>query len=132
MYFKSLSALALAMAALTLTLAACGDKVSQNTLDTDSATARSNAEYSARVWRKQVPAYAELSMISRGDSTQSRTCPQGDGWASIDLVDPATGNPKVKLKCSTTSPSIGCRTDKPEGEGSCSRNIDSPLKGIAQ
>ena len=116
----------------TLALVACGDKVSQDVLDTDMATARSNAEFNARAWRKQVPAYESLAMISRGDSTQSRTCPQGDGWATIDLVDPNTAAVKVKLKCSTTSPSIGCRTDKPDSEGRCNSGIDSPLRRIGQ
>lgn len=115
------------------TLLACGnDKVSFDTLETARATAKENAEFNARTWRQQAPTYAELGLISRGDSTQSATCPQGDGWASLDLVQKDTGSVRVKLKCSTVSGAIGCRTDTPASEGRCSSEVPHPLPKIAK
>lgn len=95
-----------------IALAGCNEKnVSFDTLETARKQAKENAEYNARAWRAQTPATAELGIISRGDSTQAPACPQGDGWASIDLVDGKSGAIKVKLKCSTVSDSVSCRTD---------------------
>lgn len=121
----------IALSAVVL-LAACGDKVSFDTLETARAQAKENAEFNARSWRQQAPAYAELGLISRGDSTQSATCPQGDGWASLDLVQKETGAVRVKLKCSTVSGAIGCRTDTPASEGRCSSEVPHPLLKIAK
>ena len=96
-----------------LALAACGkNEVSFDTLETARKQAKENAEFNARAWRAQTPAFAQLGMISRGDSTQAPACPQGDGWASIDLVNTQTGAVAVKLKCSTVSDSVGCRKDE--------------------
>lgn len=128
MNLKSICALAIVAA-----LAACGnDKVSFDTLETARSTAKENAEFNARTWRQQAPAYAELGLLSRGDSTQSATCPQGDGWASLDLVAKDMGSVRVKLKCSTVSGAIGCRTDTPASEGRCSSEVPHPLPKIAK
>jgi hypothetical protein len=101
----------LAIAILAVVLTACGKDVSFDTLETARKQAKENAEFNARAWRSQTAATAELSLISRGDSTQAPSCPQGDGWASIDVVDPKTTQVRTKLKCSTVSDSVGCRTD---------------------
>lgn len=92
-------------------LVACSKDVSFDTLETARKQAKENAEFNARAWRSQTPAMAAGSIISRGDSTQAPACPQGDGWASMDIVDPATARVIVKLKCSTVSDSVGCRKD---------------------
>jgi hypothetical protein len=96
-------------AAAAVMLAACGKEVSFDTLETARKQAKENAEFNAKTWRAQTPAYAQLSLIGRGDSTQTPDCPQGDGWASMDLVDPNNPARKVALKCSTVSDSVGCR-----------------------
>jgi len=106
----SIKPLMLSIAAAFL-LGACTKDVSFDTLETARKQAKENAEYNARAWRSQIPAMAQLGLTSRGDSTQSPDCPQGDGWASIDVVDPQTAQVKVKLKCSTVSDSVGCRVD---------------------
>lgn len=122
----------IALSAVVL-LAACGkNNISHDTLETARAQAKENAEFNARSWRQQTPAYAELGLISRGDSTQRTACPQGDGWASLDLVDKATGAVRVKLKCSTYSGAIGCRTDTPASEDRCSSEAPHPLPKIAK
>jgi hypothetical protein len=106
---SKLTVLALLVVA-TLTLGACSGKdVSFDTLETARKQAKDNAEYNAKAWRAQTPAYAPLALISRGDSSQTPDCPQGDGWASMDLVNPNNPAEKVQLKCSTVSDSVGCR-----------------------
>ncbi len=97
--------------AVLLALVACSKDVPFDTLETSRKQAKENAEFNARAWRSQLPAMAELSLITRGDSTQAPACPQGDGWATIDVVDPKTAAVRVKLKCSTVSDSVGCRAD---------------------
>jgi hypothetical protein len=90
-------------------IAACGKNVSFDTLETARKQAKENAEFNARVWRSQTKTYADLSIISRGDSSQEPRCPQGDGWATIDLVNPDAPKSKVTIKCSTISDAVGCR-----------------------
>lgn len=99
----------LAALAAVVALAGCGKDVSFDTLETARKQAKENAEYNSKAWRAQTPAYAQLSIISRGDSSQTPECPQGDGWATIDLVDPSKPGSKISLKCSTVSDSVGCR-----------------------
>jgi hypothetical protein len=95
--------------ALATLLTACSKDVSFDTLETARKQSKENSEFNAKAWRAQTKAYGELSIVSRGDSTQVPDCPQGDGWASMDLVDPNNPNAKLSLKCSTVSDSVGCR-----------------------
>lgn len=92
-------------------LAGCGKDVSFDTLETARKQAKENAEFNGRKWRAETKIYAESNMISRGDSSQAPKCPQGDGWASIDIVN-SSGLVQTKLKCSTVSDSVGCLEDK--------------------
>ena len=90
-------------------LAACGSKdVSFDTLETNRANAKSNAEYNAQGFRAGAAQYANSALEVQGDSTQAPSCPQGDGWASAKLVDKANPTIKVALKCSTVSGTVGC------------------------
>ena len=137
---KTLSIIALSIGAFLL--AACGSKdVSFDTLETARKQAKDNAEYNAKAWRAQTPAYAKLSLISRGDSSQTPSCPQGDGWASIDLVNPDNPGQKLGLKCSTVSDSVGCRESNDfksspfaNEDGSCqsTTKVPHPLPKIAK
>jgi hypothetical protein len=136
-----LSHIAMSLAACAI-IAGCGKQaVSFDTLETARKQAKENAEYNARAWRAQTPASAQLGILSRGDSTQSPDCPQGDGWASMDLVDTSNGKSLVKLKCSTVSDSVGCLEandfkTKPYAneEGSCqsTAKVPHPLPKIAK
>jgi hypothetical protein len=97
--------------AAALALAACGSKdVSFDTLETNRANAKANAEYNAQGFRASAPQYANAALEVQGDSTQAPNCPQGDGWASAKLVDKANPAIKIALKCSTVSATIGCMT----------------------
>lgn len=103
---------ALLLFVASFVMTGCSSKdVSFDTLETARKQAKENVEYNARAFRAQTPALAQGSLISRGDSSQTPDCPQGDGWASVDLVNPATAQPIAKLKCSTVSDSVGCRVD---------------------
>lgn len=123
-------------------IAACGkDEVSFDTLETNRANAKSNAEYNAQAFRAGNPTYTNYALEVQGDSTQSPTCPQGDGWASAKLVDRANPNVKVALKCSTVSGTVGCMTQpdfqaKPYGtdDGTCqsTAKVPFPIPKIAK
>jgi hypothetical protein len=54
------------------------------------------------------PTFKDFEIMARGDSTQMATCPQGDGWATVDLLDPTTRAVKYQIKCSTWSMNRGC------------------------
>lgn len=86
-------------------LASCTEKVSFETLEDARRQARENATVNAQDFRTGNAEYVSCGIGSAGDSTQSRDCPQGDGWASLTLKC-ASG--PVKLKCSTVSNAVGC------------------------
>jgi hypothetical protein len=84
--------------------------------------------------------YKGWDLIGRGDSTQSNICPQGDGWATMELVSPEK-NRIVKAKCSTVSGNTGCLEDadfktKPfaSEDGVCAplNRVPYPLPKIAK
>lgn len=101
----------LAFAFALFALVGCSKDVSFDTLETARKQAKENAEFNAKAWRSTNKALAERQLIGRGDSTQTPECPQGDGWASMDLVDANNPAIKTKLKCSTVSDSVGCREE---------------------
>ncbi len=119
-------------------LAACGQQeVSFDTLETQRSVANENSRYNAQKWRAENGQEA-LGILTRGDSTQQANCPQGDGWASVDLTHPQTKQPVLKLKCSTVSGNIGCIKDEDfkaravlaKQENSCNAEIPKTLKKI--
>lgn len=120
-------------------LMGCGDnKVSHETVETSRSVANANSEYNARAWKSTNIAYSGFKILSRGDSTQSRECPNGDGWASIDLVN-ENGQTKAQLKCSTYSASIGCMLQQDfqkkrfyQEDGNCSEEVPDPLQKIVK
>lgn len=102
---KTLSILSVALA-----ITACSKDVSFDTLETNRANAKANAEYNAQKFRAESPQYSNSALEVQGDSTQAPSCPQGDGWASAKLVDKANPSIKVAIKCSTVSGTVGCMT----------------------
>jgi hypothetical protein len=100
-----------ALAVSIVLLSACSSKdVSFDTLETNRANAKANAEYNAQGFRAASPQYSNMALEVQGDSTQSPSCPQGDGWASAKLVDKGNPNTKIAIKCSTVSGTVGCMT----------------------
>jgi hypothetical protein len=126
--------------ATVLALSACGkSEVSFDTLETQRGIANDNSRYNAQKWRAE-NGFESLNILARGDSTQQASCPQGDGWASVDLIDPATKSPREKLKCSTVSGNLGCYKDADfkaravlaKQENTCNDSIPKTLKKIEQ
>lgn len=121
-----------------LFLVACADeKVGFETLELQRSIANENARFNAQKWRAE-NGFEKLGILGRGDSTQQANCPQGDGWASVDLTDPQTKAPVVKLKCSTVSGNVGCYKDEDfkarpalsTQENKCNAEIPKNLKKI--
>ncbi|WP_019865166.1 hypothetical protein [Methylovulum miyakonense] len=133
--------LCILITAVTLFLAACGNpspSVDFATLESARMQANDNSTYNAASFRATHPEYAEYSVSARGDSAQKDNCPQGDGWASIDLTLVA-GNTKsvTALKCSTVSEAIGCMADVDfkqrsyaSQDGKCDTSLPFPLPKI--
>jgi len=131
----------------TVLIAACfaaitgctDDTVSFDTLETQRAIANDNSRYNAQKWRAE-NGHEDKGLLARGDSTQQAKCPQGDGWASVDLTHPQTKQPVVKLKCSTVSANVGCVKDEDfkaravlaNQENHCNSDIPPQLKKIEQ
>ena len=122
-------------------LAACGkDEVSFASLEEAKGTARDNAMWNAQRYRQENVLYRGWDIVGRGDSSQDNACPQGDGWATMDFVDP--GKTKlVKVKCSTVSANTSCLEDadfktKPfaSDDGHCqpTNKVPYPLPKIAK
>ena len=127
-------------AAAAVFLTACGDDgVSFETLETQRAVANDNSRYNAQKWRAE-NGHEQFGILTRGDSTQQAKCPQGDGWASVDLTHPQTKQSVVKLKCSTVSGNVGCVKDEDfksravlaKQENTCNAEIPKTLKKIEQ
>lgn len=125
-------------AILALTLAGCGqEKVSFDTLELQRSIANDNSRFNATKWRAE-NGFADTGVLARGDSTQQAACPQGDGWASVDLVNSQTKATVVKLKCSTVSGNLGCYKDEDfkgrsqlaSQENKCNAEIPKALKKI--
>jgi hypothetical protein len=124
--------------AATLALGACGsEEVSFDTLETQRSIANENSKFNALKWRAE-NGHESNGILTRGDSTQQAKCPQGDGWASVDLTHPQTKQTVIQLKCSTVSGNVGCvksedfkaRGVLAKQEGSCNMEIPKSLKKI--
>jgi hypothetical protein len=138
---KKLAILSAVLAAVALT--ACNDvkqEVSFASLEEAKGTARENAMFNAQMYRQSNILYKGWDIIGRGDSTQSNACPQGDGWATMELVNPEKTR-LVKAKCSTVSGNTGCLDDadfktKPfaSEDGVCAplNRVPYPLPKIAK
>ncbi|MCU7836498.1 MAG: hypothetical protein KZQ83_14770 [gamma proteobacterium symbiont of Taylorina sp.] len=118
-------------------LSGCGgEEVSMATAEEQRAIARDNSMLVAKKFISENPTYNAFKVIPNGDSTISRKCPQGDGWASLKLINEK--NHIVKIKCSTYSIGIGClessefaKKSYAQQDGSCNKEIAYPLPKIA-
>lgn len=127
-------------AAITL-LSACGEQdVSFKSLEEAKGTARENAMWNAQTYRQNNVLYKGWDIIGRGDSSQDNSCPQGDGWATMDFVNPEKTK-VIKVKCSTVSANTGCLDDydfktKPfaadDGHCQTTNKVPYPLPKIAR
>lgn len=126
------------IAALPLFITACGDKVSMGSTEEQRTMARNNSKLIAMKFVAENPKYSGFSVVPNGDSTITRDCPQGDGWASLSLINQTTGD-TVPIKCSTYSIGIGClveskfnnKTNYKQQEGTCNNDLDYPIPKVA-
>jgi len=137
MKFRSYTLFAVIAAALTLSACKENTKVSFDTLEQERGTANANSKFTAQKYRADSPKYKDWDIVTRGDSTQTNTCPQGDGWATISLISPNKAS-EAKIKCSTVSLNIGCLEDADfktkvyaTQEGNCQKDLPFPLPKIA-
>lgn len=112
-----------------------GKEVSWQTQETQRSIAIENSEYNARQFRQKNKKYSGYNIMGRGDSTIGKRCANGDGWASVDLVD--ENQQVIKIKCSTASSSIGCMTKVDFStrkyaaqEGRCNTDLPVPMPRI--
>lgn len=122
---------------LLLLLVGCGGKgYGFATVEDARAQAKENGVQNAQMYRAENK-LADYNIFARGDSTIMPDCPNGDGWASIDLRGPST----IRLKCSTVSVALGCMPDedfktKPyaQEEGRCQplNKVPHPLPKLAR
>lgn len=125
--------------AILLALAACGQKdVSFDTLEEAKSVARDNALFNAQKYRSEQPEFQSWKAVANGDSSQTRQCPQGDGWATLKLYNPDATR-AISIKCSTVSGSTQCMTEaefktKPfaSEDGHCNKDIPFPLPKLAK
>lgn len=95
---------------IVLTLIGCGSKVSTSTTEDARLQAKANALFNVQKFLSDDPRYRGSDVVTRGDSTINEKCPQGDGWASVTLLNRETKQTSQELKCSTHSIGIGCMT----------------------
>ena len=122
---------------LVFLVTACSPKPKHNFEVVEDA--RIQAKENALMLAKQYRADNKMpdwDIYARGDSTISSTCPQGDGWASIDMK--RGYDEIIKLKCSTISRGIGCMTSEDfktksyaNEDGKCNPDVPHPLPKIA-
>lgn len=116
---------------------ACSKDVSSDRLEEARATAKTNAELNAQLYRAANPRFTgDYSLIGRSDDSQTPGCPQGDGWAEVNIMK-AEGKviDKTPLMCSTYSTSVGCyRTEDfnknpnlAKQNGGCNSDVPFPL-----
>lgn len=102
------------IAALSAALTACGpETVPQDIVDTNMTTTRLNAQKNAASWygttypegmvdaKKGKP----IRVLAQSDSTVSKSCRFGDGWASA--VVNFEGGSTLELKCQTNGAGKG-------------------------
>ena len=131
----------LTIIAVAATLTACGkSEVSFASLEEAKGTARENALWNAQKYRQENIFYKGWDIVGRGDSSQENSCPQGDGWATMEFVNPNKDR-LVKVKCSTVSANTGCLEDsdfksKPfasdDGHCQATNKVPYPLPKIAK
>lgn len=98
------------MFVLLAALIACSTQsVSFSTVEEARGTARENSLFNAQAFRQASPDFTGWDIQSRGDSSQTNDCPQGDGWATLTMISPDKSK-RTDVKCSTVSPNIQCLT----------------------
>ena len=112
-----------AIIAISATLVACGpETVPQDIVDTNMTTTRLNAQKNASSWYATV--YPEgmvdaqrgkpIRILAQSDSSVSKDCRYGDGWASA-IVN-FEGGKTLEVKCQTNGSGKGINGCMTKGE----------------
>jgi hypothetical protein len=115
-------------------------------IEDQRSIAKENAEFIAADYRASNPRLSGMKIVGHTDSTISASCPSGDGWASLSMMDVkdnaknrTSDIEKIKVKCSTVSLNLGCYLEKDfsekpfsKEEGICNKNLPSPLPKVAK
>lgn len=126
---------------MSVFMAGCsGGNASFETVELARNQAKDNSSYVAQVWRSENDEFSQWNLIARGDSTISPSCPQGDGWASIELQNPNNLKEKIGIKCSTYSSGLGCvrneefksKKQYSSQENRCNEHVPHPLPKMIQ
>jgi hypothetical protein len=137
------------LAFAAVALSGCGkeESVSFNTLESARAQGLENAVTNAKAYVRENPRMAGMDVVGHVDSTQTATCPQGDGWASLSVMKEdktrievnsgKTVMEKYKIKCSTVSANLGCYLEEDfksksfaAQEGKCDATLPFPLPKV--
>ena len=112
-----------AILAISATLAACGPaEVPQDIVDTNMTTTRMNAQKNASAWYATV--YPDgmvdaqfgkpIRILAQSDSSVSKDCRYGDGWATA--VVNFEGGKALSVKCQTNGSGKGINGCMTSGE----------------
>ena len=104
----------IAIIAVSAAMVACGpDRVPQDIVDTNMTTTRLNAQKNASAWYSTV--YPDgivdaqrgkpIRILAQSDSSVSKSCRYGDGWASA-IVNFESGK-TLEVKCQTNGSGKG-------------------------
>lgn len=122
-------------------LTGCKDNsASPDALEEGRAIAKSNADYNAQLYRQMSPRFtADYQIVSRSDTAQNESCPQGDGWAQVSIMKvEGKSVDKTILMCSTYSSSVGCFRQEDfvkdkflaAEDGQCNQKLKFPIKPL--
>lgn len=113
----------------------------QDLLEQQRATALTNATVNASSYFAANPRFdSKWKIMPHTDDQISPACPQGSGWAWVNIMR-VEGKEieKKKLWCSTSSSSLGCYIEDDFTKGpyahqaqSCDPNLPHPLKPLAK
>lgn len=108
----------------------------QDMLETQRSTALENASKNAATYFQMNPRFdSTWSRIPHTDDQITAACPQGSGWAWVNIMKVEGKDvQKNKIWCSTSSRSLGCYIDADfvkgphasEAQG-CNANLNYPL-----
>lgn len=108
----------------------------QDMLETQRSTALENASKNAATYFQMNPRFDNTwSRIPHTDDQITAACPQGSGWAWVNIMKVEGKDvQKNKIWCSTSSRSLGCYIDADFTKGphaaeaqGCNANLNYPL-----
>ena len=101
-------------------------------------TAQENSKVNARLFQQAHKQFYGAYISTDVDFSINSKCVNGDGWASVELVDEMDGKIVAQLMCSTISKSLGCELETEFNErnyaiqeGTCNLGIPVPMPALS-